>query len=181
VNQTLELPASFLLIAALNPCPCGFLGDKTKQCTCSKQQIQKYLSTLSGPLLDRIDLQVPIMAVSYDTIKQKDAKIISSYDLKSGVDKALEMQKNRFNSTMKFNNGMKSDEVEKFCVLTKEAEQLMKMIFESYRLSMRGYHKLLKVARTIADLEQSEIINEKHVSESIMYRCLDQYIAEQIK
>lgn len=181
VNQTLELPASFLLIAALNPCPCGFLGDKTKQCSCSKQQIQKYLSTLSGPLLDRIDLQVPIMAVSYDTLKQKDAKIISSQDLKIGVDKALSMQQKRFNSSLKFNNAMKSDEVEKHCVLTQEAEHLVKMIFESHKLSMRGYHKLLKVARTIADLDESSIINEKHLSESIMYRCLDQYIAEQMK
>jgi len=180
VNQTVTLPASFLLIAALNPCPCGFLGDKTKQCTCSRAQIQRYLSTLSGPLLDRIDLQVPIMAISYDMLKGKNVKTHSSEDLKQQVERALKTQERRFKSSLRFNSQMHSDEVEKHCTLTKDAEILVKMIFEQHRLSMRGYHKLLKVSRTIADMEGSDIISENHISESLMYRCLDQYLAEQM-
>lgn len=180
VNQTVTLPASFLLVAALNPCPCGFLGDKTKQCVCSRAQIQRYLSTLSGPLLDRIDLQVPIMAVSYDMLKGKNIRTHSSAELKQQVEKALEVQKDRFGSSLRFNSQMRGDEVEKYCVLTKEAENLVKMIFEQHRLSMRGYHKLLKVSRTIADMEESDVISENHISETLMYRCLDQYIAEQM-
>lgn len=180
VNQTVTLPASFLLVAALNPCPCGYLGDKNKQCICSRNQIQRYLNTLSGPLLDRIDLQVPIMAVSYDMLKGKAIKTHSSEELKQQVEIALKVQKARFSSSMRFNNQMRIDEVEQYCKLTKDAEKLVKMIFETHRLSMRGYHKLLKVSRTIADMENSDSISENHISEGLMYRCLDQYLAEQI-
>jgi magnesium chelatase family protein len=180
VNQSITLPASFLLVAALNPCPCGFFGDKTRQCTCSKPQIQRYLSRLSGPLLDRIDLQVPIMAVTYDTLKQNNAKNVSSEELKKEVNRAIAMQKERFGKALQFNSGMTSDQVEKYCVLTPEAENLVKTIFEKHKLSMRGYHKLLKVARTIADMEVQEVISEAHIAESIRYRCLDHYLSEQM-
>jgi magnesium chelatase family protein len=177
VNQTIQFPASFLLIAALNPCPCGYFGDKTRTCICSRSAIQQYLSKISGPLLDRIDLQIPVAAIDYNTIKS-DTTQISTATLKKGVEQSIHTQKSRFGSSLKFNATMRSDEVERFCTLSPESEQLMKQIFEKYKLSMRGYHKLLKVARTIADIEQSDKIYEPHIMEASMYRCLDQYLEQ---
>jgi len=171
-QQSLTFPASFLLIAALNPCPCGYLGDKKKSCSCSPQNIAKYLDKLSGPLVDRIDLQVPVQAIEYETIGQK--KVISSAQLYEKVEIALERQRKRFSHSLRFNAHMSVSEIELHCILTESAEVLVKKAFERLHLSMRGYHKLLKVARTIADLESSDIIDQTHVQEAIMYRSLDQ-------
>lgn len=173
-QQTLSFPASFLLVAALNPCPCGFLGDKKKECTCSQQQIARYLEKLSGPLLDRIDLQISVPPVEYETL-QSTQQAKSSSEMYTTIKKAVDRQRIRFGREGMYNAHMSSDEVTKYCILTQSAEEIVKKAFDKLRLSMRGYHKLLKVARTIADLSEQDIIDSTHVQEAIMYRSLDQH------
>ena len=171
VQQSLQYPASFLLVAALNPCPCGPLGDKTKDCVCSLLQIQKYQDKLSGPLLDRIDIKVTVQAVTYqDAVSKNDGQETSSATLKSGVMRARQAQVERFGSDHKSNGSMSAGEVEKFCLLTEQAELLMKKAFEKLNMSMRGYHKTLKVARTIADIQGSDKIDVVHILEAIIYK-----------
>jgi magnesium chelatase family protein len=179
-QQAITYPASFLLVAALNPCPCGFWGDKNKKCHCNAQQIERYINKLSGPLLDRIDIQVNIQSVDYETIKNQKNQGQSSKDLTEKVTIALLRQKNRFGSMQKQNAEMNTDEIERYCILTDSAEKLLKLAFQKLSLSMRGYHKILKVARTIADLEESDMIDVPHVQESIMYRSLDQNMEQKI-
>lgn len=178
-HQSITFPANFLLVAALNPCPCGFFGDKTRTCLCSRIQISKYLNKLSGPLLDRIDLQIPVSALAYDDLKSEKTPHVTSASLYEGVLKAVSMQKKRFNSENRFNNTMNPDEIIEHCVLTEKAEIIVKKVFERLHLSMRGYHKLLKVARTIADIEESSSIDVHHIQEAVMYRSLDQHIEQQ--
>lgn len=176
VNQTVSFPASFLLVAALNPCPCGFWGDKKRRCHCSAAQINRYIDKLSGPLLDRIDLQVNVQAVEYDTITARNIKTESSATLLKQIQPALEIQEKRFGRKGFYNAQMSADQVEQYCILTEQAEQLLKKAFEKLNLSMRGYHKILKVARTLADLYQQEKIDTAHIREAIMYRSLDQHL-----
>ncbi len=172
--HSLSFPASFLLIAALNPCPCGFLGDKKRRCTCSAIQIARYLEKLSGPLLDRIDLQINVQSIEYDTIKANSNACQSSQDLFDGVQRALDAQYQRFALPTYWNSAMTSGQVDAYCILTPAAEAIIKKAFETLHLSMRGYHKILRVARTIADLENAQIIDTPHIQEAIMYRSLDQ-------
>ncbi|MEX0848677.1 MAG: YifB family Mg chelatase-like AAA ATPase [Candidatus Dependentiae bacterium] len=179
VKHSIEYPASFLLVAALNPCPCGYWGDKKRTCVCAPQQIQRYLNKLSGPLLDRIDLQVHVQSIEYDMIKDTQTASASSAKIYEGVQTAIEKQQHRFGTHNKFNNMMSSDEVDTHCVLTDEAEKLIKLAFEKMHLSMRGYHKIIKVARTIADLANADMIDAKHMREAIMYRSLDQALERQ--
>jgi magnesium chelatase family protein len=178
-QQTVTFPASFLLIAALNPCPCGFWGEKRKTCTCTPLEIQRYLSKLSGPLLDRIDLQVYVPAVDYETIKDR-TQALSSKIMYEKVAQAVTTQQERFGDN-RFNGQMFPDELEKWCKLSSEAEQAIKQAFEKLSLSMRGYHKVLKIARTIADLEGHEMIGLSHMQEAIMYRSLDLTLKDSIK
>lgn len=179
VHQSINFPSSVLLVVSLNPCPCGFFGDKKRMCYCSPQQINKYLGKLSGPLLDRIDLQINVQSIEYDTIKDTNIVNTSSQELYTTVQQALDVQKERFNTDSTFNGFMSSDQVERHCTLTPPAEQIIKKAFDKLNLSMRGYHKILKVARTIADLEQSQEIDVRHIQEAIMYRSLDQYLEKQ--
>lgn len=173
-NQSISFPATFLLVAALNPCPCGFWGDKKRVCHCSEQQISRYLDKLSGPLLDRIDLQINIQSIEYDAIKAPIGVVESSHDLVIKVEKALMMQKQRCNEKLVCNAHLTSDLIDKHCILTPKAEEVTRKAFNVLNLSMRGYHKMLKVARTIADLEGSEVIDVPHIQEAITYRSLDQ-------
>jgi magnesium chelatase family protein len=170
-SSAVEYPASFLLIAALNPCPCGYYGDK-KKCVCSSLQISKYLSKLSGPLLDRIDLHVNVPSINYEELKVKNIEAKSSAQMYEEVCGAVKMQTKRLGEVR--NAHMTSAQVEKHCILSKEAENVMKLAFEKLNLSMRGYHKILKIARTIADLRSSDIIEKVHIQEAIGYRSLDQ-------
>lgn len=179
-KHSISFPAAFLLVAALNPCPCGFWGDKKRQCYCSPQQVSRYLEKLSGPLLDRIDLQINVQSVEYDTIKDTSVESnTSSTELYKKVQQAVAMQQKRFGNANKWNSFMASDEVEQFCTLTEQAEVILKKAFEKLNLSMRGYHKILKVARTIADLEAQKTIDVPHIQEAIMYRSLDQFLEKQ--
>ena len=177
VAQSVSFPASFLLVAALNPCPCGYFGDKKRQCTCSPVQIAKYIGKLSGPLLDRIDLQITVQSIEYDAIKTSSESQTSAA-LFARVQSARSMQEKRFTDTQMYNNFMSADMVEKYCILTPAAEAIIKKVFDTLSLSMRGYHKILKVARTIADLSESDLIDVVHIQEAIMYRSLDKYIEQ---
>lgn len=174
-QQSITFPASFLLVAALNPCPCGYYGDKKRDCSCSEQQINRYLDKLSGPLLDRIDLQIHVPGIEYETIKDKSHNGQSSAQMQEKIEQAAARQKDRFNNSTAQNATMSADQVEQFCILTPDAEQLIKKVFEKLHLSMRGYHKVLKVARTIADLEGSDTITVPHLQEALMYRSVDHY------
>lgn len=178
-NHAINFPSSFLLVAALNPCPCGFWGDKKRQCTCSPQQINRYLAKLSGPLLDRIDLQINVQSIEYDEIKSREIASESSADLFVKVQRALDMQRSRHADGMLYNAHLSSDLIDAYCVLTPAAEQIIKKAFDVLHLSMRGYHKIVKVARTIADLEGQELIDVAHIQEAIMYRSLDQTLERQ--
>ncbi|RTL06852.1 ATP-binding protein [Candidatus Dependentiae bacterium] len=179
VHQSIQFPAGFLLVAALNPCPCGFFGDKRRECVCSKASIVRYLNKLSGPLLDRIDLQVQVQNVTYDTIQDTNVAHTSSAELYVGVERATKIQQDRFKSTDNFNSGMQPQEIDRFCVLSEDAQRIVKKAFEKLNLSMRGYHKILKIARTIADLEEIDIITGAHMQEAVMYRSIDKYLEQQ--
>lgn len=173
-NHSLEFPSDFLLVVAMNPCPCGFLGDKRQPCSCSDKQISNYIDKLSGPLLDRIDIQINIQSLEWSAIKNSQTDKVSSENMQDAVDRAVKTQEHRYKKAGKFNSNMDATEVEKYCKLTEEAEDIIKKAFDRLNLSMRGYHKVLKVARTIADLAGSVDINKQHIQEAIMYRSLDQ-------
>ncbi len=176
-SQTVEYPARFLLIAAMNPCPCGYYGDRKKRCVCSAVQISKYVSKLSGPLLDRIDLHVPVSSLDYDQIKTSAVQQKTSQQMYDEVTRALLIQEQRLGPDMR-NAQMSVDQVERYCTLSSDAERILKLAFEKIGLSMRGYHKILKVARTIADLAQSDMIEQVHIQEAIMLRSLDQKLQQ---
>jgi magnesium chelatase family protein len=175
-QQTVTFPASFLLIAALNPCPCGFYGSKTRSCVCSPLQIERYIGKLSGPFLDRIDIQINVEALQYDMITSTVPDIITSATLYEGVCKSVDAQHKRFGNTSMYNTGMAPTHIEEYCVLDASAKDIIRKAFEKLHLSMRGYHKLLKVARTIADIEGCTEINAMHLQEAMMYRSLDRYM-----
>lgn len=167
----LEFPSSFLLVAALNPCPCGYYGDPRKQCVCSPNNIAKYFGKLSGPLLDRIDIHVHVSSIKYDEIKQKAMQEKTSVVMREEVDRAIKAQHARQGDLP--NAHLASDQVEKLCTLTEDAESTLKKAFDQLNLSMRGYHKILKIARTIADMSGADMIEKPHIQEAIMYRSLD--------
>ncbi len=182
-QHSVTFPASFLLVAALNPCPCGYRGDKRKPCICAPIQVKKYLEKLSGPLLDRIDLQIAVQGVDYDTIQgaaQRTTKNISSRELYEGVERATKAQLTRFKTAdsdgtqSTWNAFMGPKQIDAFCVLTPTAQDVVKKAFDKLGMSMRGYHKLLKVARTIADIAGAELIDKEHVQEAVFYRSLEQ-------
>ena len=172
-QQSVKFPASFLLVAALNPCPCGFWGDKKHACTCSQQQIGRYMEKLSGPLMDRIDLHISVQSVDYATIKDTQSAAATSAQLYEAVERAITKQEQRFGSKAMCNSFMSPDMVDDYCVLTPAAEVVLKKAFDVLRLSMRGYHKILKIARTIADLQGHEYIDVAQIQEAIVYRSLD--------
>jgi magnesium chelatase family protein len=170
-KNNISYPCDFILIAAYNPCPCGFFGDTTKKCTCSPSMIKSYQSKLSGPLLDRIDIRIGIRAVEYGEITaKKEITEMSSANLKLGVIRAVEIQEKRFGAKGKYNSHMNTNEVEQYCKLTKEAEEIIGKAYIKLGLSARAYHKTLKLARTIADIDNQEQIDVKHISEALMYK-----------
>ncbi len=171
---SLEFPANFMLVAAMNPCPCGYFTDPNKACTCTTPMIQKYMSKVSGPLLDRIDIHIEVPAVKYKELSSS-AKGESSEEIRKRVVKARQIQLKRFaNYKHIFNNAdMGTKEVRKFCVLDEACTELLKNAMNRLGLSARAYDRILKVSRTIADLEGSEKITPAHISEAIQYRNLD--------
>lgn len=172
-NQTITYPASFTLIASMNPCPCGNFGAKDRECRCSPAQIHKYLSKISGPIMDRIDIQVEVDNISYSDLN-KDKKEECSADIKKRVDKARKIQLSRFKDSKTFSNSkMTVPQTKKYCILSKECQNLMEQAFTSLKLSARAHDRILRVARTIADLEGEEQILPQHLAEAISYRGLD--------
>lgn len=172
-KQSLEYPAKFMLVASMNPCPCGNFGSKTQQCKCTANEIHKYVSKLSGPLIDRIDLQIEVDNISYEELRGTTNEE-SSADIKKRVEKARAIQRERYKGTNVFVNAyMTNAQVKKYCALDKSCELLLKNAFEKLNLSARGSTRILKVARTIADLDGSANILPAHITEAIQYRSLD--------
>ncbi len=170
---TLEYPARFMLVASMNPCPCGNLGSKTRECKCSPAEIHRYISKLSGPLLDRIDLQIEVDSVSYDEFRS-NIPDESSKAIKERVDRARKIQRERYaDSSTKTNDEMTNAQVRKYCRLDKDSEDLLKTAFTKLNLTARASSRVLKVSRTIADLDGSEDISSRHIAEAIQYRSLD--------
>ncbi len=174
-SGTYEYPANFMLVASMNPCPCGNYGSKELVCTCSGSAIQNYLKRISGPLLDRIDLKIDVERVAFAEITSKTNEE-SSEVIKARVDKARKIQIERFKGTHIHTNAkMNSKMINEYCKLDDESEALMKIAFERFHISARGYTRILKVARTIADLDGSENILSHHLTEALAYRNIDKF------
>jgi magnesium chelatase family protein len=170
---SITFPANIMLVAAMNPCPCGFLGDPQKQCMCAPAQIQRYRARISGPLLDRIDIQVEVPSVAYQELASR-APGESSAAIRRRVDQARGVQLARFAGRGIFCNAeMRAADLHRFCVPDAAAERLLERAMDKLGLSARAYTRVLKVARTIADLDGSETISAPHVAEAIQYRSLD--------
>ena len=173
VSASLSYPCSIMLVAAMNPCPCGYYGHPTRACTCSAQAVQRYLGKVSGPLLDRIDLHIEVPPVEYDQLSSQ-RKSESSAAVRERVNAARAVQRNRFAGTdITSNARIPTGKLKEYCQLTDAANALLKGAFERLGLSARAYDRLLKVARTIADLSGTEIIDTPHIAEAIQYRSLD--------
>ncbi|WP_422485152.1 YifB family Mg chelatase-like AAA ATPase [Gudongella sp. DL1XJH-153] len=172
-NASLSYPSDFMFVASMNPCPCGYYGDPLHQCTCSQNQIDRYLGKISHPLLDRIDLHIEVLPVKYEELNT-DLPSKSSDEMRKSVSVAREIQKERFSGLNLYTNSqMGNKEIKRFCKLTASSERIMKSAFDKLRFSGRTYNKILKVARTLADLNESESIDDKHLLEAIQYRSLD--------
>lgn len=173
VARSVEYPSNFMLIASMNPCPCGNYGSRTQVCRCTPAQIHTYVSKLSGPLLDRIDLQVEVDNVVYEELRGRD-KAETSAEVKARINRARALQAKRFaEDGISTNAEMESKQIEKYCSLDSDGERLLQKAFDRLNLSARGTTRILKVARTIADLDGSENVLGKHIAEAIQYRSLD--------
>ena len=172
LNST-TFPAKFVLVASMNPCPCGYLGDPKHPCKCSPQAIEKYMGKISGPLLDRIDLHIEVPAVPFQELSSQ-ADGTSSSAMRAKVNEVREIQAKRFSaSASKLNSGMNSKMVRKWCQLNKEGKLLLQTAMDELGLSARAHDRILRVARTIADMDSSDEIQPSHLVESISYRSLD--------
>lgn len=172
---TVTFPCSIMFIAAMNPCPCGYFGHPTRQCSCTQVAIDRYLQRISGPLLDRIDVHVEVSPVDYDEISGEIGGECSA-DILRRVLKAREIQTKRYEEMgldITSNAELPSNVLRTVCKHTPAAAKMLKGAFESMGLSARAYDKVLKVSRTIADLEGAKIIDIQHISEAIQYRSLD--------
>ncbi len=170
-HGTLTFPANFLLVLAMNPCPCGYFGDPVKPCICTPTMITRYQAKLSGPLLDRMDIHVDVQRVDYDKLMGLEHSE-PSRSIRERVERARSQQHTRFadHKGLLANSDMKAGEIQKFCQLTPEAKQLLELSVRRMQLSARAYHRVLKLSRTIADLAESEVIEVPHVAEAIQYR-----------
>ncbi len=171
VKNSVKYPADFILLGAMNPCPCGFLGDKEKQCTCTEYQIQKYKSRLSGPLMDRIDLQVEVPRLTAEELINTKQSSESSADIRKRVINARKIQYERYkDEKILTNSDLTSKLIPKYCKIDKASEEILKMATVKYQLSGRKYDRVLKLARTIADLDNSENITSMHITQALQYR-----------
>ncbi|MBW2561287.1 MAG: ATP-binding protein, partial [Deltaproteobacteria bacterium] len=165
-------PARFMLVAAMNPCPCGYFTDSRRQCRCTPHQIRHYRAKISGPLLDRIDIHIEVPSVRYKELAGREGGETSE-TIKGRVNGARDIQKERFRGAAACNAGMSNKQIKRHCILDEESRRLIEMAVDRLGLSARAYTRILKVARTIADLEGESEIRHPHVSEAIQYRTLD--------
>ena len=170
---TISYPARFMLVAAMNPCPCGYFSDPNHQCTCTHTKIHRYRSKVSGPLMDRIDIHVEVPAVRYkDLADQSDAE--TSADIRERMNRARALQSERLSRTkIHCNAQMNNRHIKKYCPIDGDSHRLLEAAIDKLGLSARAFNRILKIARTIADLEQAPDIAAHHVSETIQYRSLD--------
>ena len=170
---TISYPCSFMVIAAMNPCPCGYYGHPKRECRCSKKQVSAYLSRISGPLLDRFDIHCEVAPVEYDQISSK-SKAESSAAIRERVRRAREIQAERFKGTdIICNARITSSLLKEVCPTSAEADEMFRSVFDRMGLSARTHDRILKVARTIADMDGSEIIGKTHIAKAVQYRSLD--------
>jgi magnesium chelatase family protein len=176
VQSTLSFPAQFMLAAAMNPCPCGYYTDPSRECTCTPHQIQKYLAKISGPLLDRIDLHIEVPSLKWKEMSDT-TPAESSNAIRARVSKAREIQQTRFaGEGIHCNAQMATQQLRKYCILDEPSQTLLKNAMEKFGLSARAYDRILKVARTIADLDGEESIKPAYIAEAIQYRNLDRSV-----
>ena len=168
----IKFPAKFMLVAAQNPCPCGYFGDKSNKCKCSYSQIIKYQKRVSGPLLDRIDIHLEIQPVRTDKLTDtKPVRVLNSKEIRKKVQTAKDIQVKRFkNKKITSNSEMLTRDIKEFCVLSEECLEILRLAVARMSLSARSYYKTIKLARTIADLEEEKIIKPVHIAEALQYR-----------
>lgn len=176
LNGNYRFPCNFMFIASMNPCPCGYYGDEEKECKCTSQEIHRYLRKISGPLLDRIDIQIEVKRPKIEKISSRE-NLEKSEQIRERVNIARKIQLERYKKYGIYSNAELSTKlIAEFCRLDKQGEELLQSAFKKLRLSVRAYERILKVARTIADLEGKPNIEFKHVAEAIQYRSLDKFI-----
>jgi magnesium chelatase family protein len=173
VNKSVSFPARFMLVCAMNPCPCGYYSDPKKNCRCTPNKIQAYMSKVSGPLLDRIDIHIEVPSLSYKEISSTELSE-SSAIIKSRIEKTRGVQRVRYIKDSMFTNSQMTHKlIKKFCDIDQDSKDLLKMAINELGFSARAHDKILKVARTIADLAGAENIQAEHIAEAIQYRNLD--------
>jgi len=172
VSGAVTYPAEFMLVCAMNPCKCGWYGDPSGRCTCTEQAVTNYRSRISGPLLDRIDIVVEVPAVRFEDLRRR-SEAEPSGAIKTRVDAARKVQQRRFSSGSMCNARMGPEEMRRYCALDEECAELMKQAFDAMGLTARSYDRILKVARTVADLDGSEHIEPQHIAEAIQYRAVN--------
>ena len=176
LNGNYRFPCNFMFVASTNPCPCGYYGDEEKECKCTPQEIHRYLNKISGPLLDRIDIQIEVKRPKFEKINSRE-KIETSKEIRERVNKARKIQLERYKKYGIYSNSeLTTKLVSQFCVLDNKGEELLQNAFKKLKLSIRAYERILKVARTIADLDGKVNIEYKHVAEAIQYRSIDKFI-----
>ena len=175
--STMTFPARFMLVAAMNPCPCGNFGDETKACTCGAGAIAKYQKKLSGPILDRIDIQINVSREKYDKLASLTNNGPRPEYMRAVIAKTRELQGKRFSGeSIKTNSEMGPKEIQKYCPLSPETDQFMRQVVTAHNMSGRGFHKILKLARTIADLDEQSSISLPHLAEAVGYRIQNEAI-----
>lgn len=173
VNASLTYPCNFMFVASMNPCPCGYYGSQDKECTCTPQAIERYMGKISGPLLDRIDIQIEVTPVKYQKLSS-DTPVETSEQIKLRINKARKIQNERYkNDNIYSNSELTPKLIEKYCKLDEKGKKILENAFQKLGLSARAHGRILKVARTIADLDGKENIEVTHIAEAIQYRNLD--------
>ena len=173
VNSSITYPCNFMFIASMNPCPCGYFGSKEKKCSCKEEQIKKYINKISGPLLDRIDIHIEVDGIKYDKLGNPTPSETSA-EIRKRVNIARNLQLDRYKKYHIFSNSeLTPSLINKYCKLSQECNLILESAFNRLGLSARAYSRILKVARTIADLDDSSDIKVSHLAEAIQYRSLD--------
>ncbi len=181
LGGTITYPASFLLVAAMNPCPCGYYMSTNHPCICSERDVRNYQARISQALLDRMDLRCDVPSANYEELTADSSKGQTSAEMRRAVVKAGIVQKDRYrNLGIYFNSELSAADIRKYCPVTDEGQRMLQMAFDKLGLSARGYHHTIRVARTIADLEEEEVICEHHISEALCFRCREDKSVDQI-